>query len=332
MELGYREEADDFINWLLYATRLTQPELRIMYDIFGEIAPRERDLSYLSGYCGSRPVRTGNGARNQLQLDVYGEVIDAAAQYAFHGGELDRVMQRTLIEFGKYVAANWNKPDEGIWEPRTGRQNHTHSRLLCWTALDRLITLAQRGSIRDGPLDLFKTHWIAIRQQLENRAWNERLQSYVSTLDGDEVDASLLLLSWYGFEKADSPRMRGTYRKLRESLGAGDALIYRYHTEPPEGAFAICSFWEVEYLAMGGAPLEDSHRLFRRLLDYQNDLGLYAEEIDPHTGTALGNFPQAFTHVGLIGAALSIQQREMGEKQLPHRAEDAASQPAEVSA
>lgn len=331
MELGFREEADDFMNWLLHATRLTQPELRIMYDVFGEIAPHERELKHLSGYCDSRPVRIGNGAREQLQLDVYGEVIDAAAQYAFHGGELDHVMQSALVEFGKHVVTHWNQPDEGIWEPRNKRQEHTHSRLLCWTALDRLITLAKDGSIKDGPLDLFKNNREMIRHQLEKRAWNDRLQSYVSCLDGDELDGSLLLLSWYGFEKADSPRMRKTYCKLRESLGAGDTLIYRYRTEPAEGAFAICSFWEAEYLAMGGASLEDSHRLFRALLNYKNEVGLYGEEIDPHTGAALGNFPQAFTHVGLIGAALSIQQRETGEQQLPHRAEQASSQPPEVS-
>ena len=332
LELGYREEADDFINWHLYATRLTQPELSIMYDLFGENAPRERELNHLSGYRDSRPVRIGNGARSQLQLDVYGEVIDAAAQYAFHGGELDRTMQETLTEFGKYVVKNWNQPDEGIWEPRNGQENHTHSRLLCWTALDRLITLADKGSIKDGPMDLFKSHWQAIRQQLETRAWNEKLQSYCSALDGEGMDASLLLLSWYGFEKADSPRMRATYRKLREVLGTDDGLIYRYLTNPPEGAFAICSFWEAEYLALGGGSLKDSHALFRTLLRYRNEVGLYAEEVDPVSGSALGNFPQAFTHVGLIGAALSIQQRETGEKQLPHREEKASSQPAETSA
>jgi GH15 family glucan-1,4-alpha-glucosidase len=131
-------------------------------------------------------------------------------------------------------------------------------------------------------------------------------------------------MSWYGFEKADSPRMQSTYRALVKHLGAGDGLIYRYHSDPPEGAFAICSFWAAEYLALGGGSLEESHNLLRTLLKFQNDLGLYAEEIDPRTGEALGNFPQAFTHIGLIGAALSIQEREEGVRQLPHRPKQAA--------
>jgi GH15 family glucan-1,4-alpha-glucosidase len=331
--LGYREEAADFMDWMLIATRLTRPELRIMYDVHGEAAPHERVLPHLCGYRNSRPVRVGNGARDQLQLDVYGEVLDAAAQYCFHGGKFDREMQKALVGFGDYVVKHWELPDEGIWEPRERRQNHTHSRLLCWTALDRLISLAEQNFIQNAPVEKFRTHRDAIRQQLCKRAWNAQLQSYVSVLDGDGLDASLLLLSWYGFEKADSARMRSTYRMLRRHLGAGNELIYRYLVNPPEGAFAICSFWETEYLALGGGSLDESHRLFRDLLTYQNDLGLYGEEIDPESGEALGNFPQAFTHVGLVSAALSIQERTEGAEQLAHRAKDAAkSDASEVAA
>jgi GH15 family glucan-1,4-alpha-glucosidase len=145
LELGYWAEAEDFLDWMLQATRLTQPRLRILYSVYGDKAPVERELEHLSGYRDSRPVRIGNAARDQLQLDVYGEVIDAATQFAFHGGHLDREMQSTLIGLGNYVAENWDQPDEGIWEPRSGRQNHTHSRLLCWTAIDRLVDLSRRG-------------------------------------------------------------------------------------------------------------------------------------------------------------------------------------------
>lgn len=321
--LGYREEADDFMEWMLVATRLTRPELKIMYTVFGETAPRERNLPRLRGYRDSRPVRVGNGARHQLQLDVYGEVIDAAAQYAFHGGEFDSDMRKALLGFGDYVMKNWNCPDEGIWEPRNGRQNHTHSRLLCWVALDRLGELAKRGLLPKAPIDGYKKNCEAIANQIRQQAWNERLQSYVSVLGGEDLDASLLLMSWYGFEKADSPRMKSTYRALVECLGAGHGLIYRYHTDPPEGAFAICSFWAAEYFALGGASLDESHDLFRTLLQFHNDLGLYSEEIDARTGEALGNFPQAFTHIGLIGAALSIQEREVGARQLAHRPKEA---------
>lgn len=326
LELGYWDEAEGFLDWMLQATRLTQPKLMILYSVYGDKAPTERELEYLSGYRGSRPVRIGNAARDQLQLDVYGEVIDAAAQFAFHGGQVDREMQRVLIGFGNYVAENWDQPDEGIWEPRSEPQNHTHSRLLCWTALDRLTRLTERGMLRGAPIEHYKKHCDSIRQQIENRAWNEQLQSYVSVLEGDQLDASLLLLSWYGFEQAGSPRMRGTYEAIRRQLGTPEGLLYRYKRGCSEGTFAICSFWEAEYLALGGGSLDDAHRLLGQLMKYGNDLGLYGEEIDANTGITLGNFPQAFTHVGLIGAALSIRQREKGQQQLAHRPTAAATQ------
>ena len=327
LALGYLEEADDFMDWMLNATHLTQPELRILYSVYGEVAAHEKELKQLSGFEGSRPVRIGNGARNQFQLDVYGEVIDAAAQYAYAGRKLDRAMQKVLIGFGNFVVKHWQEADEGIWEPRTGREHHTHSRLLCWVALDRLVTLHQRGLLEKAPVEDYRRNSEAIRKQIEQRAWNAKLNSYVSTLDGDQLDASLLLMSWYGFEKAGSPRMQGTHQAIRENLGAGDGLLYRYRTNPPEGAFAICCFWEAEYLALGGASLEEARQRFETLLGYANDLGLYAEEIDPESGSALGNFPQAFTHIGLIGAALSISEREKGERQLAHRPETATERP-----
>jgi GH15 family glucan-1,4-alpha-glucosidase len=319
LELGYWDEAEDFLDWMLQATRLTQPKLRILYSLYGDKTPVERELEHLSGYRESRPVRIGNAAREQLQLDVYGEVIDAAAQFAFHGGHLDREMQKALIGFGNYVAQNWNQPDEGIWEPRFGRENHTHSRLLCWTAMDRLVRLVERGKLRGAPIERYKCESDSIRHQIEERAWNEEMQSYVSVLDGQELDASLLLLSWYGFAEAGSPRMRSTYHAIRQQLGTSNGLLFRYRREMPEGTFALCSFWEAEYLALGGGSLDEARQRFAQLVQHQNDLGLYGEEIDPTTGAALGNFPQAFTHVGLIGAALSINQREKGEQQLAHR-------------
>jgi GH15 family glucan-1,4-alpha-glucosidase len=340
LDLGYWDEATDFLDWMMHATRLTQPELKIMYSVYGDLAPVERELKYLSGYRDSPPVRVGNGARDQLQLDVYGEVLDAAAQFAFAGGYVDPEMQKVLIGFGKYVAKNWNQPDQGIWEPRHTPQNHTHSRLLCWTALDRLVLLSDRGMLRGAPVELFKEHRDAIRREIEQRGWNEELQSYVRILDGDQLDSSLLLLCWYGFAEARSPRMRNTYQAIRRQLGTPDGLLYRYEgryekenperyeKENLEGTFAICSFWEAEYLALGGGSLDDARGLFGRLMQYKNEVGLYGEEIDARTGEALGNFPQAFTHVGLIGAALSISQREKGEKQLPHRPSAPARQDA----
>jgi GH15 family glucan-1,4-alpha-glucosidase len=320
--LGYMEEAESFLTWLLHATRLTQPQLRVMYNVFGGKAPHERELKFLGGYMGSRPVRVGNGARNQLQLDIYGEVIDATAQYAQVNGGFDRATQKVLIGLGKYVAKNWEAPDEGIWEPRSGREHHTHSRLMCWTALDRLLALSDKGILSGVPREEFLRERGRIREQIEGRAWNERLRSYVSALDGEEVDATLLRIPWYGFEEAGSERMKLTYSRVREQLGAGDSLLFRYQRQPAEGAFGICGFWAVEHLALGGGTLRQAHEMLDRLLAYRNDLGLFAEETDPQTGEALGNFPQAFTHVGLISAALTLDEKERGE---PHPAEQTTS-------
>ena len=313
--LGYVGEAESFLAWLLHATRLTQPELRILYTVFGRIAPRERELQWLQGYGDSRPIRIGNDARKQLQLDVYGEVIEASAHYAHVIGNFDRTTQKVLAGLGKYVAENWDSPDEGIWEPRSGRRNNTHSRLLCWTALDRLLALNEKGKLRGVPRDLFMRERDRIRKQIELRAWNPSLQSYVSVLDSDTLDATLLRIPWFGFEKADSERMRSTFRAVEQKLGAGAGLLYRYDRQPPEGAFGICGFWGVDYLALGGGSLQQAHQRIESLLAYGNDLGLFAEEIDPTNGKALGNFPQAFTHMGLISAALTLEERERGQGQ-----------------
>jgi GH15 family glucan-1,4-alpha-glucosidase len=185
--------------------------------------------------------------------------------------------------------------------------------------MDRLIRLSERDMLKGFPVETYKKQADAIRHQIDVRAWNEPMQSYVSVLDSDELDASLLLLAWYGFEEAASPRMRSTYKAVREHLGTLNGLLYRYNALYPEGTFALCSFWEAEYLALGGGSLDEAKALFAHLMKFANDLGLYGEEIDPNTRGALGNFPQAFTHVGLIGAALSILQREKGEQQLAHR-------------
>jgi GH15 family glucan-1,4-alpha-glucosidase len=311
--LGYIEEAESFLGWLLHATRLTQPELRILYTVFGEIAPRERGLEWLQGYFDSRPVRIGNDARHQLQLDVYGEVIEATAQYVNATGNLSRSTRNVLTGLGKYVAQHWDSPDEGIWEPRSGRRNNTYSRLMCWTAMDRLVALIDKRNLTGMPRDLFLRERERIRKQIEVRAWNEHLQSYVGVLDGDKADATLLRIPWYGFEKSDTDRMRKTFRTVEQKLGTGGGLLYRYHRRPQEGAFGICGFWAVEYLALGGGTIEEAHGRMESLLKYGNDLGLFAEEIDPHSGNALGNFPQAFTHVGLVSAALTMEEKERGQ-------------------
>jgi len=318
--LGCSSEARAFVDWLLHATRLTQPELRILYDVHGNAPMEERILERFSGYLGSPPVRIGNAAAGQRQLDVYGEVIEAVVHFVRAGGTIDRDTERTLCAFGEYVCRHWREPDEGIWEPRSGAAHNTHSRVLCWTALDRLLQLHALGLLGRAPAPMFQAQRERIRREVEARAWNPDLNSYMAQLDGDRTDATLLLLPWYGFEEAGGDRMRGTYARVREELGAGRGLLYRYRTvdSPGEGAFGICSFWGAEYLALGGGTPEEARDLFERLCRSANDVGLFAEEIDPATGAALGNFPQAFTHVGLINAAVSLTRRMEGAPPLEH--------------
>lgn len=328
--LGYTEEAEAFVDWMLHATRLTQPELRILYDVYGKRPEAERTLDHLAGYAGSRPVRVGNGAVDQLQLDVYGEVIHAATEFVRRDGDLDGDTRRMLGAFGEFVCRNWQKPDEGIWEPRSGKGHNTHSRLLCWVALDRLLELHRRGHLPRAPAGRFAENRDRIRAEVEARAWSSSLRSYVSRLDGDRLDASLLLLSWYGFEDASSERMRQTYARICEHLGAGKGLLYRYRTEESrgEGAFGACGFWGAEYLALGGGTALEAREAFERLCGLANDVGLFAEEIDPATLHALGNFPQAFTHVGLINAAISLARRLKGEEPVPREVPTPGAKPA----
>lgn len=321
--LGFVQEAEAFLSWLLHTTRLTRPRLRILYDVYGDIPPSERLLTHLRGYHDSRPVRIGNAAVDQLQIDVYGEVIDAAMHFVLRGGVFDRESQRMLCEFGRYVCRNWRTEDEGIWEPRSGRRHNTHSRLLCWTALDRLLDLHSKGCVRGLDEAELRSNRDQIRREIETRAWNDRLQSYVAVLDGDTLDASLLLMAWYGFEPAASARMKRTFARVRERLGAGGALLYRYRASEGrrEGAFGICSFWGAEFMALGGGSLQQARDAFEQLLACANDVGLFAEQIDPVTRSALGNFPQAFTHVGLINTALSIAAGERGREPIVRTAE-----------
>jgi len=317
--LGFHDEAASFVSWLLHTTRLTRPRLNVLYDVFGEEPPKERELP-MQGYRGSRPVRLGNAAKDQLQLDVYGEVIDAVAQYINQGGTLDKETSRMLIAFGRYVCDHWEDPDEGIWEVRSGACPHVHSRVLCWTALDRLIELRRKGHIRSAPEQRFVEVRQKIRDNVLRHGWSEKIQSFVQVVGTDHVDAALLLFPWYGFEKATSERMRKTFERIHLELHAGGSLYYRYatHRGKEEGAFGICSFWAAEYLARGGGSLDEARAAFEGLLRTGSEVGLFSEEVDPRTGDALGNFPQGFTHVGLINAALAISERMRGIQEVEH--------------
>lgn len=215
-----------------------------------------------------------------------------------------------LVGLGKTVCQRWREPDEGIWETRAGRRQHTFSKAMCWVALDRLLRLHQAGHIKDVPVGRFVNERNAVHQEIEARGYSERLHSYVSVLDGDDVDASLLLLALYGYADPTTPRMRSTRVRVYDRLGA-NGLLYRYLDQDGlptgEGTFGICSFWGVECLARQG-DIDTAVARFEQVCSYANDVGLFAEEIDPDSGAALGNFPQAFTHVGLINAALTLAE------------------------
>jgi GH15 family glucan-1,4-alpha-glucosidase len=307
--VGFDVEAESFLSWQLHATHLTWPRVGVVYGVYGEPDLKERELAHLSGYAKSAPVRIGNLAADQLQLDTYGEIVESAYVWVTSGGSLDSASKRNLRELGEAVCKRWGEPDDGIWERRAARRHHTHAKAMCWLALDRLLKLHASGHLRI-PAGKFAAERDAIRRTIETRGYNEQLGSYVSVLDGDELDASLLTLALHGYADARSPRMRSTLRQIRERLGV-NGFLYRYLEQdglpPGEGAFGICGFWAVECLALAGERAEAS-RLFETLLASTNDVGLCAEEVDPVSREALGNFPQGLTHVGLINAALALER------------------------
>ncbi|CAN5256306.1 glycoside hydrolase family 15 protein [soil metagenome] len=310
MDLNYFDEGAAFLSWLLHATRLTRPKLSVMYDVYGEHKLRERILDHLQGYRGSRPVRVGNAASEQFQLDVYGEILMAARLFVERGGELDRGERKLLAGFGDIVLEQWPEPDDGIWEIRGERQHYTYSKMMCWAALESLLFLYDVLKPRTSR-ETLRSALSRIRDCIEHRGYNADLQSYVSRFDGHEPDASLLTMARSGYMKAGDERMRGTFDFIDRELGKGPQL-YRYRPETDglpgrEGTFGLASFWAVEYLARRG-DLAQARDRFERLLSLGNDVGLFAEEMDPDDGSALGNFPQAFTHVGVIAAALSLRE------------------------
>jgi GH15 family glucan-1,4-alpha-glucosidase len=313
--LGYEDDSEAFVDWLLHATRLTRPELRVVYDVFGECPPQECELMQLRGYAGSCPVRIGNAAIGQIQLDLYGEVIDAVSRFIGNNKRLDRDVQKMLLQCAEYVCEHWQEADNGIWEERDQRRHYTHSRLMCWVALDRVLKMHARGQLSGIPARKCEAERQRIREDIETRAWSTKLGAYSQAVGSDDLDASVLLLARHGFEEAFSQRMQQTHASLRDRLAPRQGLLHRNQQSKDrhEGAFALCSFWEVDFLTRCGNHSE-AHEIFRAALTYANDLGLFAEEIDPENGDALGNFPQGFTHLGVINAALALRDSEEREE------------------
>jgi GH15 family glucan-1,4-alpha-glucosidase len=319
IDLGFVTEARAFLGWLLYATRLTQPRLQVLYDVYGETALPERTVRQLEGYQGKGPVRIGNAAHSQLQLDVYGDVVLTACSFVRRGGELDRYERELVTGFGRAVCQLWRLPDASIWEIRGKPRHNTYSKLMCWVALDRLVEL---NGLLGMPASSDRLRGIGgqIREEMDRRGFDAGLNSYVGYFGGRDPDASLLLLARYGYIRPDDPRMLGTVACIERMLTVRDGLLYRYPAGAgydgvpgSENAFALCSFWLVDYLARLG-DVRRACALFERLLVLANDVGLYAEEFGAEDGRPLGNFPQAFSHVGLITAALALSQAHEGKR------------------
>jgi GH15 family glucan-1,4-alpha-glucosidase len=306
------EEADSFFHWLFHASRLTRPRLRAMYTLDGKRTPEERDIPEAEGYRQTRPVRVGNAAWRQHQLDVYGWVLDAAWFRVDAGHPLHSATWRAMSAFTDFVAKHWRDPDAGVWEMRGPLLHHVHSKLMAWLALDRALRIARTHSTRAARRRRWASARDAIAAEVRDRGFSERLGSYVSSYGSEELDAALLLLPILEFEDPRSPRVASTVDAIRRHLSAGGPLLYRYapasdSLEGSEGAFLACSFWLVQALARLGRR-EEAVRLFGDLCARGNDVGLFAEEIDPASGEHLGNFPQALTHAALVQAALALEE------------------------
>lgn len=310
MDAGYYGEARDFRDWLVRAVAGSPEQLQIMYGVAGERRLDERELPWLPGYEGSGPVRIGNGAYGQLQLDVFGEVMDALHQ-ARRGGlatsEAGWALQRALLARLDEV---WQRPDDGIWESRGGPQHFTHSKVMAWTAVDRAIESAVEFGL-EGPIDEWRRLRARIHEDVCARGFDADLGSFVQAYGTKQLDASLLLMPSVGFLPADDPRVRGTLRAVEKHL-LRDGFVLRYDTAasedglpPGEGAFLACSFWLADAWIAQGREAE-ARELFERLLAIRNDVGLLAEEYDPRLGRQVGNFPQAFSHVALVDTALNL--------------------------
>jgi GH15 family glucan-1,4-alpha-glucosidase len=313
--LGYTEEAEGFLSWLADrvdeadpADRSASP-LRIMYRVDGTTDIEEVSLDHLTGWQDSRPVRIGNGASGQLQLDIYGEAFDSVRLGDEHGIPLTHDSWRRLSRLIDWVCDNWDQPDDGIWETRGGRQPFTYGRLMCWVALDRAIRLATNRA-RPAKLD----RWIAVRdeiyQQVFDHGWSPKRKAFVQHYNSDVLDASLLYMPLVGFIAPGDPMWQSTLTAMNDEL-VSDSLVYRYNPEASpdglrgsEGTFSMCTFWNVDALARSGR-LNEARLTFEKMLTYANHLGLYSEEIGP-TGEQLGNFPQAFSHLALISAAMNL--------------------------
>jgi len=317
MHGGYYKEAKAWQRWLLRAIAGSPDQVQIMYGISGQRYLPERELTWLTGYEDSSPVRIGNAASEQLQLDIYGEVMGAfhnALSRLGKDGDLSFSMLRGMVE---HLETVWQQPDEGIWETRGGRKNFTYSKMMAWVAFDRAIKVA--GLLRAGaPAERWQKLRTQIHDEICSRAYNERLGSFVQSYGSDQLDASLLLMPMMGFLPPEDPRVLGTLKAIEKTLMSG-GFVLRYNTvessdglPPGEGVFLACSFWMVSALKRQGRDA-DAQTLFERILALANDVGLLAEEYDTGARRLVGNFPQALSHIALVNAAFSLANIQAGK-------------------
>jgi GH15 family glucan-1,4-alpha-glucosidase len=315
MRLGYTEEAAAFMRWVEARCEELEPDgsLQIMYGIDGRHELGEENLAHLEGYMGSAPVRVGNAAYGHLQLDIYGELMDAIYLYDKYGEPISYDLWRNIVRFIEWVCRHWREPDESIWEVRGGRREFLYSRVLCWAAIDRAVRLAQKRSF---PVPLVR--WHDVRDEIHNdiftNFWDAKQRAFAQSKGSTALDASALLMPLIRFVSPTDPRWVSTLRAIEKDL-VSDSLVYRYRLGDgfsdglvgDEGTFSMCSFWYVECLSRLG-DLEQARYYFEKMLGYANHLGLYGEQLG-HRGEHLGNFPQAFTHLALISAAFDLDRR-----------------------
>src|ERR687891_2827594 len=332
LRLGFRQEAERYMHFVAKLCRESNPagSLQIMYGIDGRKTLTEEVLDHLAGYRGSRPVRIGNGAYDQLQLDIYGELMDGAYLYNKHGAPISYDLWLSLRAGVDWVCDNWQLKDEGVWETRGGRQHFVYSKLMCWVAVDRGIRLADKRSF---PCD--RSRWLDVRDRIYNdimsNGWHEERQAFVQAYGSKTLDAANLMMPLTFFVSPNDPRMLRTLHAMMQPPEEGgllaNSLVYRYHVvDSPdglageEGTFNICTFWLVEALTRAGRfhrpLLEEARLIFERMLGFANHVGLYAEETGSR-GEALGNFPQAFTHLALISAAFNLDRALGGQRYDP---------------
>jgi len=323
MRGGYHDEAMEWRDWLLRAVAGDAAELQIMYGAAGERRLEEWEVDWLPGYEQSRPVRIGNAAAGQFQLDVYGEVMSALHEACVVGDPLSQSAWDLQVQLLDFVMAHWTDPDDGIWEVRGPRRHFTHSKVMAWVALDRGVRSAERFGL-EGPVEEWKKVRQLVHDEVCDKGFNQSVGAFTQFYGSDELDASLLMVPLVGFLAPDDRRVVSTVEAIgRELTEDGFVLRYRaaaaHHVdglEGREGAFLACSFWMADCLHMIGRH-DDAHALFERLMGLRNDLGLLAEEYDAVLGRQVGNFPQAFSHVSLVNAAYNLSGHPEAAEQLP---------------